>query len=306
MNIIIPIAITAAMIQAGTSIAEPDTTIGEVAWATGTFAVDDERISEHGTYVCVQAHTGRVALPSADPAYWKFKQPSNRWMPFDIYKTTAATAVGSMTYVFQPGFFNALSLYGLVGLEADVTVKDAPGGTVMLAYSGDLFEQATGLYELLFTALLPREKLVIKDIPISPTAELTITVSAGVSDPVEIGMINIGDYRPVIGPAEWGGTEYGAGAEMKDFSYIKFFPDGTAEVRQGGSATDLRGTVVMPASSANYAVSTIRQVLGKPVSCIATDATGYDYLNTFGLISGSATADDFGYAKLSFAVKGFI
>lgn len=309
MNIIIPISITAAMIQPGTSIAEPDLTTGEAAWVSGgTYALGDERIrsTTHRVYECVQAHTGRPTLPEVDSAYWLDKRATQRWQPFDVYITTAASAVGSATYVLQPGFFNAVALYGMIGSGVAVTAKDAPGGTIVRSYSGDLFEQALGLYELLFVPMLPREKLVIKDIPLGPTTELTITVSADVGDPVAIGMIDVGDYRPVIGTAEWGGTQYGAGAELKDFSYIKFWPDGTTEIKQKGSATDLRGSVVMPASAADFAVATVRQVLGRPVACIATDATGYDYLNTFGLISASATADNHGSARLDYSVKGFI
>ena len=39
---------------------------------------------------------------------------------------------------------------------------------------------------------------------------------------------------------------------------------------------------------------------------VSTAATGYDYLNVFGLISGSVKADSFGTASFDFSVKGFL
>jgi hypothetical protein len=307
MKILIPTAITAAMIAAGTTVAEP--AASETAWVSaGTYVVGDLRIrtTTHRVYKCVAGHTGRTALPEADTAYWLDFAPTQRWAPFDIYTTTAATGTTSMTYVLSPGFMNASSLYGLVGSDYTFTVKDAPGGATLFSRSGDLFAQAIGLYELLFVPLLQIDKLVFSDIPISPTAELTVTVTAAASDPVEIAMINVGDLRAVIGAAEWGGTEYGASADPKSYSYIKVYDDGTMDIVRRGKATDMIGTVVMPKESAQYAVETIQQALDIPVSCIAATVDGYAYLNVFGLISGSVVASSPGHAKLNYSVKGFI
>ncbi len=307
MNILIPIDITTAMVLAGTTIAEP--AAGETAWVSaGTYSLFDLRVrsTTHRVYQCVQAHTGRTALPEADGAYWADYGPTQRFAPFDVYVSTGVSGTTSMTYVLQPGFFNAVSLYGLAGGTLTVTIKDAPGGATTYSSSAELFDQAIGLYELLFTPPLQREKVVLYDLPISPIAEITLTISAGSGDPVGLGMCNIGDLRPVIGQALWGGTQYGAGAEPKTFSYIKFFDDGSTEIRRRGSATDLRGSVLMPADAAEYALATVQQVLDKPVSCIASSAPGYAYLNTIGLISGTVSAESSGTAKFAFSVRGFI
>lgn len=121
MNILVPIPITDSMLLAGTTIAEPAP--GETAWVSGaTHVVDDLRIraTTHRVYACMQAHTGRAQLPENDPAFWKDKEPTQRFAPFDAYTTTAAKTTGSLTYVLQPGFFNALSFYGLVGASLTV------------------------------------------------------------------------------------------------------------------------------------------------------------------------------------------
>lgn len=308
MKILFPTTILDAMIGAGTSIAEPDLTKSEVLWVSaGTYVVGNERVYNHKTYACVLGHTGRTAAPNLDPIYWleNERKPSNRWAPFDSYTDTPASRAGSVTYVLNPGFFNGLSLYGLVGADIAVTVRATPGGAVIFSYTSDLFDQALGLYELLFTKLRTRDKLVLDNIPLSPTAELTITVNNG-TDAASIGMINVGDWRTVIGDADWGGVQYGASAEPKTYSYIKFNDDGTSSIKRRGKSTDMRGSVMMPASSADYANQIVQTVLDVPVSIVCTTVQGYDYLNIFGLLSGSIKADTSGSTSFDYTVKGFL
>jgi hypothetical protein len=300
------------MIGAGTTISEPGP--GEVVWTVGAYSLGDVRIrtTTHRVYQAIQAHSGRPTVPELDPAFWKDIAPTMRWAPFDIYTTTAAKTTTSLTYVMSVGFFNALSFYGLIGSTLEITVKNAPSGTIIYPVGGtgpqivDLFEQAVGLYELLFTTLRQINRLVIKDILIHPTAELTVKVVASTGDPVALGMLNIGDYRSLINSQIFGGTEYGASAEPKSYSYIKYFDDGTQQIVKRGSSTDMRGTVVMPAEDTSAAVELVRNVLDVPVSCIATDVSGYDYLNVFGLLSGSAEASSPTHSKFNFLVKGSI
>jgi hypothetical protein len=148
--------------------------------------------------------------------------------------------------------------------------------------------------------------VVLTGMPLAPAGELTVTVNGGSGNPVALGMLNVGDYRPVIGAATWGGTEYGAAAEPKSYSYIQTLDDGTVQIKRRGKATDLTGSVALPAEHANYAAITVQQVLDVPVSCIASSRDGYAYLNTFGLISGRVVADTSGSTKFQFSVKGFI
>lgn len=308
MNILVPLTITSAMIGAGTTIAEPDVAGGEVAWnaatnyTVGTVAI---RTTTHRKYR--NAIPGVDAgLPESTPARWLDIGPTNRYAPFDIYTNTATTGTTSFTYVLSPGFFNALSFYGLVGSTLTVTIKDAPGGTVIYTSTTELFAPAAGLYEYLFSPLRQISRVVLKALPISPTAELTVTVAGGTGNPVALGMLNIGNLRSLIASGLFGGTEYGASAEPKSYSYIKYFDDGTTQIVRRGATIDMRGNVFMPAGDATAAVDLVQSVLDVPVSCIATDAAGYDYLNVFGLVSGSAEASGPTHANFSYSVKGFI
>lgn len=304
MNILTPLTITDAMILAGTTVAEPDAS--ETAWVSaGAYSLGQERIrsTTHKVYECVQASTGRTALPEVDAAYWLEKRPTKRWAPFDSYTSTAASGTTSMTYVLQPGYFNALGMYGLVGTSAAITVKDAPGGATIYSNTVSLLENPLGWWEFLFLPVRQISKIILTNIPIRPTAELTITLTGAT---VEVGMINVGDYKSLIGDGEWGGTQYGASAEPVSYSYIKTNADGTTTIVRRNAATSMRASVVLPRAQADAALACVQQVLDVPVSWVATDAAGYTGLNVFGLGSGSLSYDSFNIATLDLSVKGMI
>ena len=304
MNILTPLTITDAMILAGTTVAEPDAS--ETAWVSaGAYTLGQERIrsTTHKVYECVQASTGRTALPEVDSAYWLEKRPTKRWAPFDSYTSTAASGTASMTYVLQPGYFNALGMYGLVGTSAAITVKDAPGGATIYSNTVSLLENPTGWWEFLFLPVRQIGKIILTNIPIRPTAELTITLT-GAS--VAIGMINVGDYKSLIGDGDWGGTQYGASAEPVSYSYIKTNADGTTTIVRRNAATSMRASIILPRDQADYALACVQDVLDVPVSWVATDANGFTGLNVFGLGSGSLSYDSFNIATLDLSVKGMI
>lgn len=307
MNIIIPIQITSAMIGAGTTISEP--AAGETAWiSAGTYALGDLRIrtTTHRVYECVQAHSGRTALPEVDAAYWLDKSPTQRYAPFDIYTSTEATSTTSMTYVLTPGYFNAVALYGLTGLSLTATIKDVSGGTVIYTTTYDLTEPPLGWYEYLFSPRKAISKVILKDLPIRPASELTLTITAGSGAAVGVGMINVGDYTSLLGESDFGGVNYGASAEPVSYSYIKANDDGTTTIVRRVSATSMRATVTVQADQADQALAKIQSVLDVPVSWIAKDTKGYAGLNVFGLGSASVGYDGFKHATLNISVRGLI
>lgn len=302
MNILVPTTITDDKLTSCTLAEDPTP-----AWTSGTYAVGDERhvVATHRVYRCTAAGSSTVT-PQNDPARWQDDRPTNRWSPFDWYISTPAVGTTSFSYVLSPGFITGLLAYGLVGSEMTVTLHSPSGSIAPYSKTVSLFEQALGLYELAFVPLQQIDRIALADIPLAPDGVLTVTINGGTGGPVALGMLIVGDYRPVIGAAEWGGTEYGAAAEPKSYSYINTLADGTVQIKRRGKATDLSGTVSMPAEQANYAAATVQRVLDMPVGCVASNLGMYAYLNTFGLISGRVIADSKGEAKFQFTVKGFI
>jgi hypothetical protein len=306
MNVLVPLTISDAMLISST-IAEP--AADETVWVSGgTYAVGDQRIrtTTHRIYECGKAHSGVSKLPEDDLDNWFDAGPTAKWAAFDTEVSTQSRIATPLTYVLQPGFFNAIAFYGLDGADISVTVKDGPGGATVFSYSGSLQEPPPDWYEWLFSTIRPLSKLVLRDIVPYPDAELTITITAAGGGEVGAGMIAIGDMRPLMGDAPWGGPEYGATAEPVDFSYIKTEFDGTTSIKKRRNATDIRVRVVMPREFADYALSVVQEVLSLPAGWIATDVTGFGGLNTFGLGSGSLSYDSFGRAVFAIYVKGLV
>lgn len=135
--------------------------------------MDDLRTSNGSVWSCVKNHSGRTALPENEaPGYWLRKGPTNRQAMFDDYRSTTASAVGTLTVVLQPDLFNGISIWQMEGDTYSITVKDAPGGTVIASKSGDLYEQAAGYYELMLMPLPKLQSVSLYDIPMSATAEV--------------------------------------------------------------------------------------------------------------------------------------
>jgi hypothetical protein len=309
MNVLVPIKITDGaagtvnMIGAGTTLAE-DTT---AAWTSGTYAVGDFRhvVATHRVYRCAVAGS-RTISPELDPTNWVDTRPTNRWAPFDIYTSTAATGTTSFTYVLSPGYFNAVALYGLTGASYSLTVKDAPGGTTIYTRTGFLTSDPIDWYEYLFISPAVSKQLIFTGIPIRPTAELTLTISAAASAAVGLGMLAVGDFRSLAGTGDWGGPLAGASAEPVTYSYIKTADDGTVTIVKRRAATNLRVNVAMPRMEADAVLQSIQDVLDTPAAWITTDRAGYAGLSTFGIASASMNYDSFDVANLSITVKGLI
>ncbi|MDD0814290.1 hypothetical protein PSQ39_06570 [Curvibacter sp. HBC28] len=302
MNILIPLQITDSML-ASCTVAEP--AAGETAWAAGTFAIGDRRIrtSTHRIYECVAAVSGSTP-PENDPTHWLDAGPTARWAAMDTYISTQTTATTSVSFVLRPGFFDAVALYGLTGTTLQITLKDAPGGTVVKSATVLLEEDPLDWWDWAFGPRRALTKFFLKGLTPYADPELTITVSSGTGEPVGIGMIVVGSLTPMVDSSTWGGTQQGASASPQTFSYIKVDEFGNTSIVKRRAATDMQFKVAMPRERADYALALVQRVLDVPAAWIATDATGYQGLNVFGLGSGSMSYDSFGMATFSGSVKG--
>lgn len=306
MQVLVPTPITDSLLASST-IAEP--AAGETAWVSGgTYALGDRRIrtQTHSVYEALIAHSGRTATPETDPVYWLDLGPTQRWALFDTTVSTQSAVVTPLTVVLRPGNFNALALYGLDGGTLTVTVKDMPGGAVVHSHTEDLAATPLDWYDWAFGRIRPLSKVVLSGLTPYPEAELTVSVTAGTGVTVKAGMLIVGDCRSLLGEGDWGGTEYGATAELVDFSYIKTDDFGNTAIKKRRNATDMRAKIILPRDQADPALDTLQEVLAVPCAWVATDAAGYTGLNVFGLGSGSMSYDSHAHAVLSIYVKGLV
>jgi hypothetical protein len=302
-RILIPIAIDNAMFGSST-VAEP--AAGETAWVSaGSYTAGDIRIrtGTHRKYMALTTHSGVTTAPEDDPIRWKDVGATQRWAMFDPRRTTQTTATTTLTIVLNPGWFNALDLFLLSGSEVSVTVKDAPGGTVIFTETRSIVGPFLDEWDYCFGPWRNTPNQLFTDIPISASAELTLTISGDTGEAVGCGMLCIGDLRPLI-IGDWGGAEYGAAAEPISCSYIKTDDFGDTQIVKRASATNATLSIVLPQVSADYALACIQEVLDIPAAIVGTEISGYSGLNVFGLLSGAVTYAGPNHATIRAQVKG--
>lgn len=304
MNVLQPITVTDAMLGTGVSLAEDPT----AAWVSGaTYTIGDEKhvVATHRVYRD-SVGGASTTTPQNDPLRWVDVRPTNRWAPFDIYTSTAATSTTTdIVYPITAKFVNAIALYGLAGANYDITIKDVAGGAIIWQRSGSLKRKGKGWWNYFFGTRTQVAKLVFFNLPIRPAAEITITISAGTSAKRAVGLIAMGKLRPLAGALP-GGSENGAVAEPVSYSYIKTDPDGTTTIVRRHSGTNLRCRVFLDKAQADSALQIVQDMLDIPVAWIATDAEGFSGLSAFGLSSSTPVQYETTHAYIDINVKGLV
>ena len=314
MNILLPKTITASMFQAGTTIPAVDTAAGEVAWVSGTnYVVKDRRVDGDYTYECVQPITSapqNTYAPSdaRSAGFWLKDEgaPTNRMAPFDKYLFTKARKPTSLTYVMKLDFVTGLAIYGMEGDHLDITAK-LGGVDLVPPISVDLWEQAFGEFEYLFGELKRGTYFTLKDLPLRPGVEFTITVSRNTPGvEAAVGFISFGVWKRLLAPMQntIGGTQYGVEATTKDYSYTKDNEDGTYVDVPGRKATNISLTCVIDATQAPAAKSLLDQILGKAVAVEVSELPRYSHLATVAKVTGTIRTTSWNTAEAALNLKG--
>lgn len=310
MKILLPTTVTQSMIGAASTIPTVDTAAGEVAWTpSGTYAIDDLRVSAGGIYSCVKAYTADANSkpPHQDAVNWLFKEPSNQMAPFDEYIYTKARRQGALTYVLNPGFVTGFAMYGV---EADSTAFEyrETGGPVLAFASEQLWEQAYGHYELLFGDLSRSDKWTSPPLPMHPAGELSITLTRNNTNvDAAVGWLGVGRWVTLFAPGrDFGGAEYGIEVTPKSYAYFERSTanDGTYKRLPGRKAKVVTGSVVIDSKQAPQVEDWIRRVMDVPVAVDFSDLPRYRHLSTVGFLKGTLRTDSWGVTRLSFTLEG--
>ena len=299
------IPLTDASLLAGTTLAEDPTSV----WASGTFAVGNERhvVQTHRVYKDTVGGASSVRPDLDTTGRWTNMRPTNLWAPFDPYTNTAAKATVDITYVISGRFVNFLMLRGLVGRAVVVSIKKAPGGaTIYPAKTFLLRRPAQGYWDYAFGQRKAKTALNIGSLPMSSTAEITITVTASSTSPRAVGLILPGKLRAIHGTVGVGGTEPGASVDPKTYTYRKSNADGTFTSVLRGSSKDINLSVFMPIAQADTAAQELEGMLSRPVGILATLTPGYDGVSGFGWIKKSPLVYHTTYATCNVSQEGIV
>lgn len=304
VQILEPITFAASMVTA-CSVAEPDATTGEAAWAAATvYAIGDEvvRTTTHRVYAAL-ASGADAGLPEDTPLRWFDTRPSNKYAAWDQYRNTATTSTATLTQTFKPGIITGLQFFGLVGDTIRVVCKNADtlatyyDQTTSLAYylSGDL------MWEFYFGSPRQQDGLRISGLyPQNAQVEITITVSTATAT-AAVGLISAGSW------AALGLPKIGFTAKPVDYSQIKADRYGNVEIIAGLSAKNITGDCVMlNLSDAQAAADVVYRLLGTPCAVVVSDVLGYDYLNAFGLVSADITPAGGNLTNFALNIRGMI
>lgn len=302
MYILVPTLLTESMLVSSTC-AEP--AAGETVWvSTDTYALGAEVISltSHRKYRSLVAgnigHNPTLATPTVPTAYWADIGADARWAMFDGENTSQTATASPLTVVLQPGFFNGLFLGGLDATALAITVKDAPGGTIIYSYAGELEGSHPGdRWEYFFMDFKPQTEFVASGIEPHANAELTVTLTGGTC---KCGVLAVGDLRPM------GDTQYGAQASPRSFSYIKTDAAGNNTIVRRKKARDMSCSCWLKLSDANAAYATLTEVMDVPCLWIGTDLDDYNGLRCWGIGNGKISYDHPKDVLLSVEVKGMI
>lgn len=313
MNILMPIEVVNAMFLSGTNL--PEYLPSEIPWVanqayTAANVADGlQRVEGTSIYTVVREHSNRAIPPSLDPMYWTYYGPTNRFAPFDMYRNTKAVGLtGTLVYEIQVGFFDGVALHDVNAERVKIEILDAPGGNVVETLDRDMWEQATGLWELLFGDLRRDSSLPIHNLPLNPLGVLRITLTSTNPDvKPSIGYISVGNWTAIIGRSKWGGTQYGVQATPKSYTYRKVNNDGTVTLLyRGASSRNISGVVVLEADEASQALYVLERILGKPVAIEMSDLAKYGHLSTVGFVEGSVKSENWSTATISVTVEGII
>lgn len=279
------------------------------AWSAGaTYAADSFCISTvtHRVYQSmIDGNIGKdptdIANQAGTVVYWLDYGPTNRMAMFDGEVNTQTVAPSPLTVVLRPGSFTDIYWAGLDSDALSVTVKDAPGGSVIYSYSGQLEGSQPADYdEYFFDRFKPMTDFLAGGIDQYNDSELTITLSSGGGGLVKCGVMAVGDLRTL------GRTQRGAKAKPKTYAYIKTDDFGKTTIKRRKKAKDMTATAILDLSEANTVTELIQDLLDVPAVWIGSGLPEYGFLRCFGLGSGEISADYEGNCQLSLSVQGLI
>lgn len=275
------------------------------AWASGTFAIGDQRslASTHSIYTCIKAHTTAGGkTPAQDGENWKFYAVTERWRAFDLYRSTKVVAADVLRIVLRPfALIDAIDLQGVRADTVTITITDGVGGPdVYPATAHTLNDPSISDYEPYFYGpTINVDSLYVNDLPICGDPVVTIELAFS-GNQVELGSLQIGSFVSL------GWTEYETDVGVVSYSYLKELEDGTIQYRKRPGAGDMNVRVLVEPSNAARVMAMLEKYDGLPTLWVGHTWAEFSPLRKTGFFDGRLSYPNFAQRSLTGRVRGVI
>lgn len=274
MKVIRPTDITDAMLVSSTA---PETDYA--AYATGTTYALGARVilaSTHRVYESLLAGNVGHAPDAALSTYWLDIGPTNRWAMFDNVVGTQTTLASPLTTVLRPGSVSGLALMELAGTSAEITMKDATGGTTVYSRSINLDgTPVNSIFDWFYQPFVQLTDTIVTDMPYQyPSCELTLRITGAGS--VRCGVAKVGEV------IEIGATLAGATSGIVDYSVKTKDAFGRYTFVERAYSKRMSLKLITEKSDYSRISRALAALRVKPCIWIATSEDGYDPLTIYG------------------------
>lgn len=277
-----PVEITAAMVTSSTAVTHLAT---ELEWAAAT-AYSKGQVVYRTIVGTIRRYENQIPGTNANPPEddqdrWYDLGATDKMSMFDTTVYTQSMAPGTLTTVFRPGPFDSFHLANIEGTTLDITVKDAPGGTVVYPLSMALDDfQPDDYYDYFFAPFRSITDFTITDLVPYGNSEVTITVNYSGGGVAKIGIASFGNAVSLLAPPE-------NGARVKAKNYTRTTTDGrgVTEYKRGRKARDISFQITVPIEQASNVADSMDLVSDTPCAVIGGDIDYLRALRAFGLIN---------------------
>jgi hypothetical protein len=223
----------------------------------------------------IPENTTITSLPSTPK--WLDLGYSNRWRMFDSLVSSSSTATTSMSVTVATSNINAISLFGLVGTLATVTLTNLTTGMVDYTSTNSLQGAiVSDWYSYFFADPIQIDQLVLSNLPSVYNGSLTITITNTTGQPVGCGQF-------VVGKAVYlGAIQYGATAGIIDYSKKDTDVYGNVSFIQRAFSKRLTSKLLVDNISINSLQQTLASYRATPCVWIGTDDPTYGSLVVYG------------------------
>lgn len=280
-SVIVPVTVTDAVLYS-TSVPETDFAAWNAAtsYTVGTKvtrAVSGVHKNFQNLIAGVDATLPEVAALQASPR-WLDIGATNAWAMFDQKVGTVTTVASPLTVVLKPATgIGGLSLMGLIGKTANVTLKSATGGTTVYSESISLDGTIiTSFFDWFFEDYVQKTELALTDLPAQYTSpELTVQITSTAGN-VGVGVLAVGKVVDI------GNAVYGAKLGIVDFSRKDVDAFGNYVLTKRAYSKRMTLSLLTDKSDFSRIFRAMAGIRATPAVFIATEKVGYESLIVYG------------------------